>query len=138
QGRFASEPVGGESARQGADDSAVEGCGERDTMHPSAEVPERLDPLLGARNDDGVESEKETSQGRSDRPIENPPTHDGDPFIISSSQTCGRLRSTHEPSRGQCYRGHASVAMRRIAWSDSLQPSSERLLKTEPIGPKSS
>ena len=65
---FSAEPIRWPATQQGSQDSPVERRRQRQSMHARAEAPQGLDCLLRARNDDGVESEKETSQSGGNGP----------------------------------------------------------------------
>jgi hypothetical protein len=68
QRRAAAEPVGRPAPDHRPDHRAVEGRRHRDAVQTRAQVPERLDRLLGSGNDDRVESEQKPCQGGCRRP----------------------------------------------------------------------
>ena len=68
---FAPEAVGRPAAQQRAEHRAVQRRGHRHAVQARAEIPERLDFLLRAGNDHGVEAEEEPGQRRGDGPKED-------------------------------------------------------------------
>ena len=71
----ATEPVGGPAADERADHRAVERGTHRDAVDAGTQSPERLDRLLGARDDDGVEAEQKAGERGGDRPVDEAAIH---------------------------------------------------------------
>jgi hypothetical protein len=72
---LAPEFIRGPAAEQRAEHRAVKRRPHRQPVHPRAEVPERLDFLFGARNDDGVETKQKAGERRGDGPKDNTRFH---------------------------------------------------------------
>lgn len=72
---FSAEAVGGPGADQGAENRSHEGGRDCPSVHEGAEVPQFLDGLFGAGDDDGIEAEEESGEGGGDGPEEEAGLH---------------------------------------------------------------
>src|SRR5208337_1107343 len=72
--------------------------GHHDAVQARAQAPKRLDGLFGAGDDDGVKTEKKSSERRGDRPKEDATIH---LIILSGIACCLSLIPLDRHDRGQ-------------------------------------